>query len=683
MSQLLPLRGDEEVPTEPDDLGETAGRSSRWRFVAAVTLVTAGVLCVAALFITPTTRGEGPNNVMPTVTGDEGFDHLTQLSSNGEKKDTSCGFPIYFSKSVTPQGYGAMNALGNQKRWLITFKGANAVQNEKKVAAAIGDKLTYQAHNLPVLMMKGSLEDLKAALKGLTPNDVKFAEQDMPMRAIPEVRDTPPMREPHVGARRLAEQSGATWGLDRVDERDLPLDKVYRNKDSHKDGQGTHVYVLDTGIRTSHTEFGGRAVPTLETFDMKAKECSPTDKTCADDKQGHGTHCAGTVAGAKYGVAKQAKVHAVKVLGDDGFGSSQTIMLAYDWLISNGKKPAVASMSLGGPGVNRGEEMTIQKVTDSGITVVVAAGNENDDACKYSPAHAKPAITVGSTTKRDDRSGFSNFGTCVDLFAPGSGITSAGHGSDTATQTFSGTSMACPHVSGAIALLLAQSPNKKPKELEAELKQLTTRDSIHDVKDSPDLLLYVGHEGAAPTPAPQPPINDCSARWKVTEGSDTCEIDQDCCLQTKVSDGEYQNKKSCKVEVGSNPGIIETESFETEEGYDFLLVPETAYHATKKHAFSGPASFLVHPKPKGIIEWTADSSVTDKGFKICMKSENTGACPSNGWRAKASAPCKPSWQYRGKTYKGTCSTVDYEEKGWCYTPSRRRSAGWVDCENCN
>lgn len=290
------------------------------------------------------------------------------------------------------------------------------------------------------------------------------------------------------------------WNLDRIDQRNLPYDKSFHTKADLKNGKGVNVYVLDGGIRTTHTDFGGRAVPTLETFEGFLKECDPADSTCALDIRGHGTHCAGIVAGTKYGVAKDAKVYAVKVLGDDGRGSLSSIEMGMDWLIGNAKKPAVASMSLGLTGIFPSMREAVDAMTNSGVTVVVSAGNKAIDACKHTPGHIPNALTVGSTTRLDRRSGFSNFGACLNIFAPGSDIESAGVDSDTQVTTKSGTSMACPLVAGAVALLLARSPEKTPSQLMAELQNHSTPGKVKNAgENSPNKLLFVEDEQTTTT----------------------------------------------------------------------------------------------------------------------------------------------------------------------------------------
>merc|ERR1740121_1477133 len=249
----------------------------------------------------------------------------------------------------------------------------------------------------------------------------------------------------------------ATWGLNRIgaDQRG-------------RAGSGSTVFVLDTGVRISHQDFSGRAVPALDMTVGNPVECNG-DLSCAADRQGHGTHCAGTAAGVSYGVAPSAAVQAVKVLSDQGSGSWSWSYYALDWLATNPTRPAIASMSLGGSGTQQAMRDAVDAAVNSGVVVVVAGGNSNSDACRFSPAFVPSAITVGSTTSVDARSSFSNYGSCTDIWAPGSNVVSASHTSDTGSRSLSGTSMACPHVSGAAALLLSANPTMRASAVVSEL----------------------------------------------------------------------------------------------------------------------------------------------------------------------------------------------------------------------
>src|SRR3712207_561636 len=236
-----------------------------------------------------------------------------------------------------------------------------------------------------------------------------------------------------------ATQSNPPWGLDRIDQRDRPLNAQYNYTPT---GAGVHAYVIDTGIRASHSQFGGRANGNGYT--------SISDGNGTNDCNGHGTHVAGTIGGSTYGVAKGVTLHPVRVLDCQGNGTDSTVIAGVDWVAANRQLPAVANMSLGG-GASTALDNSIQSLINSGVTTVVAAGNENQNACNVSPARVAAAVTVGSTTSTDARSSFSNWGTCVDIFAPGSSILSSWWTSDTATATIDGTSMASPHVAGVAA----------------------------------------------------------------------------------------------------------------------------------------------------------------------------------------------------------------------------------------
>jgi hypothetical protein len=241
----------------------------------------------------------------------------------------------------------------------------------------------------------------------------------------------------------VATQNNATWGIDRIDQRNLPLNQTYNYNFT---GAGVHAYIIDTGIRVTHGQFGGRASGAFTAIN---------DGNGTNDCNGHGTHVAGTVGSSTYGVAKGVTLHAVRVLDCNGSGSTSGVIAGVDWVTQNRILPAVANMSLGG-GVSAALDAAVNSSINSGVTYAIAAGNSNANACNSSPARVAAALTVGSTTMTDARSSFSNFGTCVDIFAPGSSITSTWNTSDSATNTISGTSMATPHVAGVAALYLQQ-----------------------------------------------------------------------------------------------------------------------------------------------------------------------------------------------------------------------------------
>ncbi|MEU0400874.1 S8 family serine peptidase [Streptomyces sp. NPDC006197] len=257
-----------------------------------------------------------------------------------------------------------------------------------------------------------------------------------------------------------------SWGLDRIDQAETAGDEKYTYPDGG--GEGVTAYVIDTGVRITHQDFGGRAVHGFDAVD--------NDDT-ADDGNGHGTHVAGTIAGTAHGVAKKAKIVAVRVLDDNGSGTTEQVVAGIDWVTKNHSGPSVANMSLGG-GVDEALDAAVQRAIASGVTFAVAAGNESSDAGQGSPSRVPEALTVASSTKDDEQSDFSNFGAVVDLYAPGSDITSDWNDSDTGTKTISGTSMATPHVTGAAALYLAAHPTATPADTAAALTGAATPDTI-------------------------------------------------------------------------------------------------------------------------------------------------------------------------------------------------------------
>jgi subtilisin family serine protease len=258
---------------------------------------------------------------------------------------------------------------------------------------------------------------------------------------------------------RLADttQTNAPWGLDRIDQTSLPLSGTYTYPDSA--GSGVTAYVIDTGVRITHQQISGRASYGYDAVD---------GDTTASDGNGHGTHVATTIAGTTYGVAKKAKIVAVRVLDNNGSGTTAGVIAGIDWVTKNHSGPSVANMSLGG-GVSSTLDTAVRNSIASGVTYAVAAGNSSANATSFSPARVTEAITVGATTSTDARASYSNYGSVLDIFAPGSSITAGWHTGDTATNTISGTSMATPHVAGAAAVYLANHTSASPAQVASAL----------------------------------------------------------------------------------------------------------------------------------------------------------------------------------------------------------------------
>lgn len=273
-----------------------------------------------------------------------------------------------------------------------------------------------------------------------------------------------------------ATQTNAPWGLDRIDQRNRPLNGTYV---FNYTASNVRAYVIDTGIRTTHNDFGGRAANNFDAFGGNGADCN-----------GHGTHVAGTIGGATYGVAKGVQLRGIRVLNCQGSGTNSGVIAGVDWVRLNHVAPAVANMSLGG-GISTALDTAVNNLSNAGVPIAVAAGNSNANACNSSPARAANAITVGSTTSTDARSSFSNFGTCLDLFAPGSSILSTWFTSNTATATLSGTSMASPHVAGVAALYKGQNPSASSATVRnAIVNGATTGVVTNPGSGSPNRLLY-------------------------------------------------------------------------------------------------------------------------------------------------------------------------------------------------
>ncbi|MFC5291238.1 S8 family peptidase [Actinokineospora guangxiensis] len=404
------------------------------------------------------------------------------LAAAGVSTPASAGEGVILRANQADSVSGAYLVMFKDSSVASAQTSAKASDLARKFAGRI--TYTYQALNGFAV----NLTEAQAKKLAADPA-VEYVEQDRRVRAL----DT---------------QTNPTWGLDRIDQPSLPVDRSYTYPASA--GQGVNVYVIDTGILTTHSQFsGGRAKHAYDAID---------GDTNATDCNGHGTHVAGTIAGSTYGVAKKATVHAVRVLKCDGWSQGNSVAAGMDWVARNAVLPAVANMSLGG-GASQVNDDAARALLARGVTTAVAAGNEGQDACNVSPARVSEVLTVAASNSSDGRSifanGSSNYGTCVDLFAPGSNITSAWHTGTSATNSISGTSMATPHVAGVAALYLGVSGNsgKRPAEVNQALLNNTVANKISDLRGSPNKLLQIGFLNGGnpdPDPDPEPEPGDCS-----------------------------------------------------------------------------------------------------------------------------------------------------------------------------
>jgi len=374
--------------------------------------------------------------------------------------------PVYNYNLRHLQSAGVAATSSTEYDWVVVFEEG---QTDAQLRNFCGESCRVSGHpsggGVPFVTMHGSEEKLQNMLAA-SPTGVKFAEPDLAVYAIPEI--------PVQGA------SVDHWGLDRMN--------LARASST---GKGVHVYVMDTGTRVSHSDFGGRAIATLDTLlgNGNPVECqNSNDPDCGSDYHGHGTHTAGSVGGTKYGVAPESIIHGMKVC----CGAGTNTLAGMDWILQKAERPALMTMSLGSFGNSMSAKAAVDRLVDAGIAVFVSAGNNNIDSCGKTYAFIESSITVGASDEGDNRASFSNYGSCLDIYAPGTRIPSLSHRDDTSERLMSGTSMATPLAAGAGALLLERDPGMSPAKMKSQLISMATKDALSNMEaGDPNLLVNV------------------------------------------------------------------------------------------------------------------------------------------------------------------------------------------------
>jgi len=361
---------------------------------------------------------------------------------------------------------GTFTTASTEYEWIVMFEKG---KSDEQLANFCAGSCIVSGHpskgGVPFVTIVGSEDKLRTMIEA-HPEGIEFAEPDLAVFTIPEV----------------PEQAATVdhWGLDRI--------AMGRASST---GKGVHIYVMDTGTRVSHSDFGGRAIATIDTVigNGRAVECQNSDdENCGRDTNGHGTHTAGSAGGTKWGVAPESIIHAMKVC----CGRGTNTLAGMDWIAQNAEKPALVTMSLGSHGTSMSSKAAVERVVESGIAVFVSAGNNNIDSCRKTYAFIEASITVGASDESDNRASFSNYGSCLDIYAPGTRIPSASNRDDTGIVSKSGTSMATPLAAGAGALLLQKDPSMSPAKLKSRMTSMAFEGVLGSMEDGdPNLLLNV------------------------------------------------------------------------------------------------------------------------------------------------------------------------------------------------
>nr|WP_243866802.1 S8 family peptidase [Actinophytocola oryzae] len=373
--------------------------------------------------------------------------------------------------SAAPEGHvlGTDSATAVADSYIVVYKD-NAAAEAKSTAASFGAKVTNR-YSAVFDGFAASMSEQQAKQLAADP-DVAMVQQNQVLSLTTDQTNPP------------------SWGLDRIDQRDLPLNNLYSYSTT---ASNVHAYIIDTGADLDHPDYGGRMSSGFDAIDGGT----------ADDGNGHGSHVAGTIGGNAHGVAKGVSLVAVRVLNNQGSGTTAQVVAGIDWVTANAIKPAVANMSLGGGADSVLDAAVARSISNGQVTYAIASGNSNADACGFSPARVPAAITVNATTRTDARASFSNFGSCTDIFAPGEGITS--DWLNGGTNTISGTSMATPHVAGGAALYLADHPTALPADVSAALTAAASNGRVSNPGGgSPNKLLYTGPDANEPPPTNGP-----------------------------------------------------------------------------------------------------------------------------------------------------------------------------------